>query len=326
MMNLFWWMWKSKPETGIASQSTTISDQIHIDDDSDTVSRFALGELSIAKGDFAEAERVFRDAILHDPQSRAGQSGMATTLFHLGRLEEAARHAQIATQLAPHDAKTWADYGHLLGQTGDLDAARRAYETALDADPTLAIGQAGLSGVLARQGNLEKAVQWAKAAAESDPASANLQTGLGYVLLERDNLEEATRAFEAALQIDETAAAAHVGLGIVLEKRGDLGEAIVRARRGAELAPQAVDIRAQLEHFLLLDKSYAAAAAAFRYVLAKHPSHSGAIGGDAIEGQNSTVGGVNREQAHAAIAIGLEDAPRNGLNPSDPNAPTASHR
>ena len=43
-------------------------------------------------------------------------------------------------------------------------------------------------------------------------------------------------------------------------------------------------------------------------------------------GQDSTVGGVNREHGHAAAASGSADMPRSSLNPSGPNALPAPQR
>ena len=57
---------------------------------------------------------------------------LGSTLFELGRFNEAYRHLRYYTELAPRLAWAWSWYGKAAQAIGELDEARAAYERAIE--------------------------------------------------------------------------------------------------------------------------------------------------------------------------------------------------
>jgi tetratricopeptide (TPR) repeat protein/DNA-binding NarL/FixJ family response regulator len=91
---------------------------------------------SMARRDFARAERFFRRAIVLDAENGPASNGLADALLRLGDTTSALRWANRAVSVAPRDPAARVILGDVLFQKGDRSGAEVEWREALQLDPT----------------------------------------------------------------------------------------------------------------------------------------------------------------------------------------------
>jgi tetratricopeptide (TPR) repeat protein len=117
---------------------------------------------ALERGDFAEAERLFSEAI-------ETADGHATRAFffnkrgvarvQLERREDARADFERALECDTRYAPALTNLGNLLFDEGRIDEALEAYRAAVDADPDHVLAHANLSAALKRAGRFDEAVR-----------------------------------------------------------------------------------------------------------------------------------------------------------------------
>ncbi|HEX7669665.1 MAG TPA: tetratricopeptide repeat protein, partial [Polyangiaceae bacterium] len=85
--------------------------------------------------DNAQADRLYRRAVLLDPLNAIATAGLARVLLVRGAIEGARTWAKRALALAPHDADLHVLLGDVEDKAGNVEAARAAWKNAYDIDP-----------------------------------------------------------------------------------------------------------------------------------------------------------------------------------------------
>jgi tetratricopeptide (TPR) repeat protein len=93
------------------------------------------GDRSVRGADFAQADRLYRRAVLLDPLNGTAAAGLARVLLVQGETNAALQWARRAVAIEPRDAALHLMLGDVLEKTGDLSAARTEWKTAYDIDP-----------------------------------------------------------------------------------------------------------------------------------------------------------------------------------------------
>ena len=91
---------------------------------------------SMARRDFARAERFFRRAVVLDAENGPASNGLAEALLRLGDTASALRWANRAVSVAPRDPAARVILGDVLYQKGDRSGAEVEWREALQLDPT----------------------------------------------------------------------------------------------------------------------------------------------------------------------------------------------
>lgn len=89
---------------------------------------------AIEEGDFAAAERKFREAIEHDLYYAPAHNNLGLTLLRSRRYYEAAWEFEYAAKLTPHAVEPRANLGLVYEGVGQLDRAVTEYEKAAEID------------------------------------------------------------------------------------------------------------------------------------------------------------------------------------------------
>jgi len=160
---------------------------------------YNLGNLEIALGRPAEAERQYRRAIAIDDQLFAAKANVALLLAGQGRLEEAETLLRQARATRPKDASLAFNLGLLLAERGKRDEAEHALREALAADPRLAAAAYNLA-VMVAESRPREAVALARQAAEADPEVARYAWTLGYFQSRAADLKGAAETLESLLR------------------------------------------------------------------------------------------------------------------------------
>jgi tetratricopeptide (TPR) repeat protein len=93
------------------------------------------GERSVHGADYAQADRLFRRAVLLDPLNGTAAMGLSRVLLVQGETEAALHWAQRAVDIEPRDPELRVLLGDVEEKNGNLDAARQEWKTAYDLDP-----------------------------------------------------------------------------------------------------------------------------------------------------------------------------------------------
>ncbi|MCG9884689.1 MAG: tetratricopeptide repeat protein [Cyanobacteria bacterium] len=139
---------------------------------------FERGNRAQERGDYAEAEQIFREILRRTPNDAIVHYNLGNALRQQGNLEGAIASHREALRLNPNLAETHNNLGNALSIQGNLEEAIASYRTALALldDP----------------------------ATTPNPAHAAAYLGLGYALFLRDepgDLEAAIESYDRAIAI-----------------------------------------------------------------------------------------------------------------------------
>lgn len=118
-----------------------------------------LGNLALAAGDQARAEKMFRAAVARDSTLATAHSNLGLIYHGTGRLAAAIDRFEAATRHAPEDARVWANAARAYRDLGQVEQARRAASRALMDDPSLYGALEILGDVYSLEGELEQALK-----------------------------------------------------------------------------------------------------------------------------------------------------------------------
>ncbi|WP_432239208.1 tetratricopeptide repeat protein [Herbaspirillum robiniae] len=150
-----------------------------------------LGVIKGIKGEQQEAIRLFRKAVVAEPDNNWAQFNLAKALSETGKDEEAIPHHKKAVQLAPQHADAWLNYGVSLSALDRPADAAACYERLIGFHP-------------------EYFQAW---------------SNLGLVLHKLERYEEALQALDKALSLNPQLIEAWVNKGAVLRKQAPPGSA-----------------------------------------------------------------------------------------------------
>ena len=108
-------------------------------------------------GATAVAERLYRQAILEDPDFAPPHNNLGDLQLEHARPEEAIASFRMAIQLDPEFAFAYNNLGFAIGTRGDDETAINSFHTAIQLDPTLGLAWANLGVSLRRQGKVNEA-------------------------------------------------------------------------------------------------------------------------------------------------------------------------
>nr|WP_294501261.1 hypothetical protein [uncultured Rhodopila sp.] len=114
-------------------------------------------EQALARGDWVEAERIWRGVRMVLPQLWYSYTGGAVALRRLGRYDEAKQLLTEAAALVPHERAVPLEQGHLAMAVSDWPAAEAHWRAALTFDVRPWWVYTELAGALEHQGRLSEA-------------------------------------------------------------------------------------------------------------------------------------------------------------------------
>jgi predicted O-linked N-acetylglucosamine transferase (SPINDLY family) len=230
-----------------------------------------LGRNCRALGEADEAAASFGHALRLRPELAHAWLELGKTLRELGRRDEAIHCLKQVAQLRPDDHEPFSELGILFLERGDLAESASCCEQALSLRPNAVEAHNNLGLALMGQGRLEEAGRCFQTALLLQPDLAGPHNNLGLVLLNQGRPRQAQERFEEAIRLQPDLADAHNNLGLALDEQGMPDEALVSIERAALVAPDHVGALANLGN-ASKDLGLAEAAIAFyRRALALRP-------------------------------------------------------
>lgn len=173
---------------------------------------------------------------------------------------DALRLWEDTVHTSPNNGRAWMNTGLEYLRRGDLTAARHAFERARQLVPGYAYVYMNLSVLEAQEGHLGRALSAAQEAVRLSPGLALTHVYLGHVLKKTGRTAEAAMAYRRAVELDPRYAEAQEALAQVGARDILSEEAMMQIGLDALYTRRDPDT----------------AAAQFRKVLERHPTHYGA--------------------------------------------------
>jgi tetratricopeptide (TPR) repeat protein len=171
---------------------------------------------------------------------------LGTTLWRMGRSQEAIRYFSQALRIKPDYAEAHCDLAIALQKEGRIQQAIDQFQQALRIRPDKALVHYDLGGALAQQGRMPEAIEQWQLAVSLKPDFAEAHCNLGIALEQQGRQPEAIEHFRQALRVDPDNALARYNLGVVLEAAGRVQEAIGQYEQVLRIDPGFVQARSKL--------------------------------------------------------------------------------
>ncbi len=177
------------------------------------------------KGDFREAERLYRAVVQRDPRHDEALNLLGALTVQTGRPEEAADLISRAIQINGKKPEFHYNMGLAQLALNDRDAAIECFRRAVALRPDYAEALINLGNLFLKIDN-EEAEECFRSAVKLVPENPVIHNNLGTVLIAREEAEEAEQSFHEALRLKPDYPEALNGLGLALGAQGKFDEAI----------------------------------------------------------------------------------------------------
>lgn len=184
--------------------------------------------------------------VMTRPMRGVAATEQVDDLISAGQPQAALDRAREAVELAPWDARAWAEYSRVAKGLREFDTARRAARRAVYLAPASSAYALQLAGLAQRDQDIEAAIRWNLHAAEVDPLNPEVLARVGRNLLTYGRGAEAESLARKGLRMQERAVLwAVLGLRYALD--GEEARAIEAYRRAVEIDPHNEEARSFLE-------------------------------------------------------------------------------
>jgi tetratricopeptide (TPR) repeat protein len=174
-----------------------------------------IGEMSVRKGDFAEALGYLEKAMKGLPGNADGWALLGRSYHAVRRYDEAAEAYGKAVELAPQNLNYRSTYGLILGQAGDLEKGLAELQKVTSTPGYKdAAGWANLGWIYRNLNKPQDSIAAYQKALALDPTQEQAALGLGWAYQYTKEYDKAIAAYEQAMKIDPKEAAPDANLGI----------------------------------------------------------------------------------------------------------------
>jgi tetratricopeptide (TPR) repeat protein len=159
------------------------------------------GEKALKKGDFAGAEKIYRELLGKDARDTEARLGLSFALFKQRNLQGAYDNAARVIMLNPLSARAHALLGAAILGAGEFRLSVEEFRTALSLDDQEALAIAGLAMVDFYENRLPSALAGLRKAVSIDGDDPDYVFNLGQAAARNEKYKEAADAYERFLII-----------------------------------------------------------------------------------------------------------------------------
>jgi tetratricopeptide (TPR) repeat protein len=159
------------------------------------------GYKAIRRGDYAQAEKIFRDLLNKDSHDIEARLGLSFTHFKQRSLQACYDNAARVIMLDPLSARGHALLGAAILAAGEFRLSVEEFRTALALNENEALAVAGLAMVNFYENRLPLALPGLRRAVSLDPEEPDFVFNLGQAAARSEKYREAADAYETFLRI-----------------------------------------------------------------------------------------------------------------------------
>src|SRR5215207_1228800 len=162
---------------------------------------YAKGYRAVRKGEYPQAEKIFRDLLNKDAHDSEARLGLSFTLLKQRNLQGAYDNAARVIMAHPLSARAHALLGSAILGAGEFRLSVEEFRTALSLDENEALAVAGLAMVDFYENRLPLAIPALRRAVTLDPNEPDYIFNLGQAAARSERYKEAADAYERFLMI-----------------------------------------------------------------------------------------------------------------------------
>src|SRR5215204_3373587 len=159
------------------------------------------GYKALRKGDYPQAEKIFRDLLTKDAHDIDARLGLSFTMLKQRSLQAAYDHAARVIMLDPLSARAHALLDSAILGAGEFRLSVEEFKTALALNENEPLAVAGLAMVDFYENRLSLALPQLRRAASIDPEEPDFIFNLGQAAARSEKYKEAADAYERFLMI-----------------------------------------------------------------------------------------------------------------------------
>jgi tetratricopeptide (TPR) repeat protein len=159
------------------------------------------GYRAVRKGDYEQAEKIFRELLNKDAHDVEARLGLSFVLLKQRNLQAAYDHAARVIMLNPLSARAHALLGSAILAAGEFRLSIEEFKTALSLDQNEALAVAGLAMVDFYENRVALAVPQLRKAVNMDPDEPDYVFNLGQAAARTEKYKEAADSYERFLAI-----------------------------------------------------------------------------------------------------------------------------
>lgn len=213
----------------------------------------------LAQGKYADAEEMYRQVLMNDPQNLAATVGLGMALAKQFKLDGAddmfdrVLQSDLNNGFA-HAGKATVALNRLQSSSGSVRAQRDSIlkyaedesRRSVSLAPANAECHYTLGSVLREQGRVDEAASEFRNATSLDPKHSNAWAGLGRIRLEQGAVAEASDNFRKSIDLNSGNSTAHYGLGMAYLKQNMVDEGIKELNTSLYQFPNSAPVRMAL--------------------------------------------------------------------------------
>lgn len=222
-------------------------------------------EKLLSQGKYADAEGMFREAIVANPADIQATIGLGIALAKQFKLDGADELFDRVLATDPNNALAYSGkatvvLNRLQSSSGTIRGNKESFLQQAEESAKRAVQLAPASGeahftlgqVYKEQGRVAEAASEFRTAVSLDPQHSQAFAALGQIKLDQGSLAEAQDAFKRAIALNSSNSTAHYGLGATLLQQGQTDAALNELNTSLSLFPNSWPTR------MMLGKAYAA--------------------------------------------------------------------
>src|SRR5215212_423607 len=159
------------------------------------------GHRALRKGDYTEAEKIFRDLLGKDAHDNEARLGLSFTLLKQRNLQGAYDNAARVLMVDPLSARAHALLGSAILGAGEFRLSVEEFRTALTLDENESLAVAGLAMVDFYENRMSLALAGLRKAVSMDPGEPDFVFNLGQAAARSEKYKEAADSYERFLVI-----------------------------------------------------------------------------------------------------------------------------
>src|ERR1043165_9261326 len=167
----------------------------------DNKKAYTKGYRAVRKGDYEQAEKIFRELLNKDAHDIEARLGLSFALLKQRNLQGAYDNAARVIMLDPLSARGHALLGTAILGAGEFRLSVEEFRTALALNENEALAVAGLAMVDLYENRLPLALPALRRASSMDPDEPDYVFNLGQAAARSEKYKEAADAYERCLQI-----------------------------------------------------------------------------------------------------------------------------
>lgn len=202
-----------------------------------------LGNIHESRGDDRAAERCWREILRRDDDYHYAHFNLSRLYLRNDEWPAAIEHAKASVEIAPNDARTLGNYGHILWTCGHIEEALYVLNEALASHPDHDYLHYALGLCLATNEELERAAAEMEMAVRLNSKNSSYLNDLAAVYGRLGKSARALNCLEAALEIAPDDELVHANLASHYANKGDLKRARYHICEAHRLDPDNTSIR-----------------------------------------------------------------------------------